>query len=76
MSRPGRPANAIPTVEWKCMIPVNIAAQVDSILLDPVTGRPRYGARSELVTQLLNHWLSTLRQSKGGDSHGQEEGQG
>lgn len=55
----GRPANTIPTVEWKSHIPTPIAAKVDIFLLDPVSLKPRYGARSALVTQLLIQWLST-----------------
>jgi hypothetical protein len=59
MSKVGRPANTIPTIDWKCHIPVPIAAKVDIFLLDPVTGKTRHGARSGLVTQLLIQWLAT-----------------
>lgn len=54
----GRPANPIPTIDWKCHIPVPIAAKVDVFLLDPVTQRTRHGARSSLVTDLLIRWLA------------------
>ena len=55
----GRPANPVPTIDWKCHIPLPIAAKVDVFLLDPVTNHTRHGARSALVTQLLIQWLST-----------------
>ena len=55
----GRPANPVPTIDWKCHIPLPIAAKVDIFLLDPVTLKTRHGARSALVTQLLIQWLST-----------------
>jgi hypothetical protein len=59
MSKVGRPQNTIPTIEWKCHISIPVAAKVDAFLLDPVSLKPRYGARSALVTQLLVQWLNT-----------------
>lgn len=58
MTKRGRPANPIPTIDWKCHIPIPIAAKVDVFLLDPVTKRTRHGARSGLVTDLLIKWLA------------------
>lgn len=58
MAKRGRPANPIPTIDWKCHIPIPIAAKVDVFLLDPVTQRTRHGARSGLVTDLLIKWLA------------------
>lgn len=54
----GRPASPVPTIDWKCYIPLPIAAKVDLLLLDPVRGTTRYGMRSALVTQLLLQWLN------------------
>lgn len=62
MSR-GRRAALIPAVPWKCNIPVDVAAQVDTLLLDPLRRIPEYGARSALVTQLLRAWLETQRRA-------------
>ena len=67
MSRRGRPSKLIPTTEWKCHIPVDIAAKVDMLHLDPVRGTPAYGARSALVTHLLREYLDKLR--KNGDNN-------
>ena len=61
MAKLGRKPNPVPSIDWKAYIPINIATQVDLLLLDPFTGVPRKGARSALVTQLLLQWLSTQR---------------
>lgn len=61
MAKLGRKPNAVPTIDWKCYVPVNIAAQVDLLLTDPLTGKPKLGARSELVTKLLIRWLNEVK---------------
>ena len=58
MAKVGRPSLPVPTIDWKCYIPLPIAAKVDLLLLDPVSGKTRYGARSALVNQLLLQWLT------------------
>lgn len=63
MAKLGRRPNVVPSVEWKAHIPVDLAGQVELLLLDPVTSKPRHGARSELVTRLLRDWI--LNQQKG-----------
>lgn len=55
----GRPALVVPTVDWKCRIPVDVAAKIDMLLLDPVRQEVAYGRRSQLVTQLLKAFLET-----------------
>lgn len=62
MAKKGRKALSTPTIEWKCRIPVDIAAKVDMFQFDPVRGQPEYGARSALVTQLLRDWLASHQQ--------------
>jgi len=59
MRKPGRPKNTIPSIDFKIHIPIPVAAKVDIFLLDPVTGKTRHGARSQLVTQLLINWLAS-----------------
>lgn len=61
MARRGRPPLVIPTTEWKCRIPIDIAASVDLILYDPVRCTQAYGERSALVTKLLRDWLDSQR---------------
>lgn len=71
----GRKPNPIPTIDWKCHVPVPIACKVDLLLLDPVTGNPRHGARSALVTELLIKWLEE-RGALTETSHGDQEAKG
>lgn len=52
----GRPRKNIPTVDWKITVPVDVAAQVEELLMGR-NGRPKYGARSELIEVLLRQWL-------------------
>ena len=58
MAKRGRKPLSMPTVEWKCRIPADIAVQIDMIQFDPVKGQVEYGARSLLVTSLLRAYLS------------------
>lgn len=46
-----------PIVVWKVSLPVSVAASVVHLLRDPISGRPIYGKRSELITSLLRGWL-------------------
>lgn len=59
MVQRGRKAYVVPTVEWKCHIPVDVAAKIDMVTFDPVKGKVKYGARSSFVTQLLRDWLAS-----------------
>lgn len=61
MAKRGRPTLVIPTVEWKCRVPVDVAASVDLILYDPVRNVTAYGERSALVGRLLKEWLASQR---------------
>jgi hypothetical protein len=46
-----------PRVKWHIYIPSTLAAQIELLLLDPFLGQPKFGAKSELVTSLLQKWL-------------------
>jgi hypothetical protein len=46
-----------PTTVWKVRIPQELAVQVELLCLDPGTGKPRYGARSLLVSNLLQRYV-------------------
>lgn len=61
MARPGRKANAIPTVEWKFHIQADLAAEVEMLLLDPARDKAKYGARSDLLHLLLRNWVADQR---------------
>ena len=62
---PGRKPLIIPNVSWKIQVPIDIAAEIDLINLDPVRGTPAYGKRSEFVTRLHREALD-LRRTKNG----------
>ncbi len=53
----GRPANSIPSVEWKIMIPEDLAANVELLCFDPVRNKPAFGARSAYLTRLIREDL-------------------
>jgi len=55
-----RPRNAHLRATWKLSLPAPTVARVDMRLEDPLTGKPKYGARGTLVNALLINWLSTL----------------
>jgi hypothetical protein len=46
-------------VRWHLHIPGTVAAQVELLLLDPFLQQARFGAKSELVTTLLQNWLDS-----------------
>ena len=54
----GRPKLADPPTEISVSIPTTLLAKVDLYLFDPLRSRVAYGARSRLITQLLNGWVS------------------
>lgn len=54
---PRRPNNEMRT-EWKISLPATLAGQIEMLLLDPITGKPRYGARRQLIEGLLTEWLA------------------
>lgn len=56
MSR-GRKPSLVPTTQWSIMIPIPLAFQVESQLMDPVTQKATYAARSKLIQSLLYEWL-------------------
>jgi hypothetical protein len=63
--RPGRPLTPHLRAEWKLSLHAAVAAEVDLLLEDPLTRKPKYGARSRLIEALLDNWLS---QQRGGSS--------
>lgn len=58
MSR-GRKANLVPTRQWSIMVPIDLAFQVEAQLMDPVTKKASYAARSKLIQSLLYEWLKS-----------------
>jgi len=52
---PGR--NTEPHDFWKLYMPISVTAPLEVLLIDPVTKKPKYGARSQLVANLLRRYL-------------------
>ena len=42
-------------VTFRC--PEDIITRLDNILLDPIRGKTKYGARSALLSNLIKEWL-------------------
>lgn len=55
MTRGRPPADS---VKWHISLPVDLAAAIEALLFDPLSMSAPYGARSKLVNELLEKWLS------------------
>lgn len=53
-----RPFKHVRTIIWKFRLPITVAAAVEETLLNQVTGRPKYGSKGELLTELLSRHLA------------------
>ena len=53
----GRPKNAIPSITKHVSLPEDLFARVELLLLNPITGKMKYGDFSRLIEQLLREWL-------------------
>jgi hypothetical protein len=45
-------------VRWNITLPEPLANRIEVILHDEILGKPGYGARSNLIEQLLSQWLA------------------
>jgi hypothetical protein len=45
---------------WKIPLNASLAGRVEMVLGDPLTGQPKYGARTRLINDLLEHWLDVI----------------
>lgn len=57
--RAGRPRNAMPSAVWKVCIPLDLAAQIELLLHDPLRGKTKYGSRGALIELALRTWIAT-----------------
>jgi hypothetical protein len=57
----GRPRVPYLRVDFKVSLPAALAAEVDLMFVDPLTNRPKYGARAKLIQALLENWLADQR---------------
>lgn len=51
-----RSRHPVPKRQWRVDIEAGLAAVVENELLNPVHGKPEYGARSALINGLLADW--------------------
>lgn len=58
------PRKLDPVIEWKLTVPSSLSARVEFQLFDPVRGKPKYGARSALINQLLTEWVEKQEQAQ------------
>lgn len=61
MSRSGRPRNPELRADVKLSMPASLVAEVDLLLVDPLTKKPKYGARSKLTAALWQNWLAHMK---------------
>lgn len=54
----GKPRKPYIRADWKISLPAPLAGRLDMALIDPLTQKPRYGARARLIEKLLEHWLA------------------
>lgn len=48
-------------IVWRVTIPADLAVAFELQLVNSATGKPDYGARSQLITELLNSYMERLR---------------
>lgn len=51
--------------DLKLSLPAAVVAEVDLLLEDPLTRKPRYGAKSRLITALLKDWIARTKGDSG-----------
>jgi len=56
------PKRKEPRREIIVQLPEKLAAEVDVLLWNPVRGKVKYGARSDLISELLRRWVSLQTQ--------------
>jgi len=57
----GHPARAVPAEKRLFYLSKPLSSEVDVLLMDPLTGKIRYGAWSQLIEQLLREWVDRQR---------------
>ncbi len=57
----GRPRLPYLRADMKISINATVAAECDLLLEDPITKKPKYGARSKIIEALLRQWIASVR---------------
>lgn len=58
-----RPKSIEPFVKWTVLVPAVLAAEFELLFFDNVHGKPQYGKRSEIITQLLRDYMALRKGS-------------
>lgn len=69
----GRPLNPDLTKAWKIHLPATLAGTVELYLFDNIHGKPLYGSRSRLITELLSAWVEERAAQRRADYATNEE---
>ncbi len=54
----GRPVSDDLLKSWKIVLPATLAGRIEYMLIDPVLGKPLYGARGKLITASLEWFIA------------------
>jgi hypothetical protein len=49
---------------WRIYVPQELAVQIELQLADPLRDKPEYGARSQLVTYLLQEHVNRIHEQR------------
>lgn len=52
-----RPCNPNLSKDWKIPLDAALAGAVEHELMNSITGKPRYGERTKIISMLLSEWL-------------------
>jgi hypothetical protein len=67
-----RPFNPDLTKNWKISLPATLAGTVEFYLFDALHGKPLYGSRAKLITQLLQQWVDDQKSLAQIEQHSME----
>lgn len=60
----GRPRNPQKPKEIQITLPEALLMELNLLFFDPAKGRPKYGARSKLIENLLREYLGKLKKGE------------
>lgn len=54
----------VESTKWRISIPNVLALDIDLMLYNPALGKPIYGARSQLITDLLEQYMAKIKRGE------------
>lgn len=64
MAKRGRKPNTERSVRWRVEVRESLALKVELLLYDPLEEKVSWGARSNLINELLARWLEERQKAK------------